>query len=384
MTLEHTVMRRDVRLRTRRVFLAGLCCLALVGAGCADGTSSKEAASGAAAAPGARPNPPAAGPQSYTVAVDGPSTLGAENYVFGAYFPKTLAVRPGDTVVFENRSSNDLHTVTFGVKGDRSDVPAEATPAGQLNPVVFAPCVAAAPRADLDACAGAQPPARPGGTAPPLPPYTGKGYWNSGALLHTAAPPEAGPKSVTVRIAADIAPGSYPYICILHRFMAGTIEVVASDADRATPAAATSAGDAEWARAKSAAAALTEPKPVAGPTGASVAASWGDQMIAVNRFAPQTVTIKAGQTVTWKSDSSWMAHTVSFQPPFKTPAERNALLPAGARSGSRYAGGVAHSGIFGPPPEFPADSFSLTFTKPGTYPYTCLLHPGMAGTVQVV
>jgi plastocyanin len=285
-------------------------------------------------------------------------------------------VRPGDTVVFENRSSNDLHTVTFGVKDDRTDAPGDVTRTGQLNPVTFGPC-AGDVRPDLEACPGGPPPTGA------LPPYRGKGYWNSGALLFSAAPPEAGPKSVTLHVAAGTAPGTYPYVCLLHRFMAGTLEVVAGDADRATPATVTSTGDAELARAKAAAAALTEPKPAAAPAGVTVTASWGDQAISVDRFAPSTVTIKAGQSVTWKSASSWMPHTVSFQSPFKTPDESNALLPAGTKSGSRYTGGVAHSGIFGPPPGYPAETFSLTFTKPGTYPYTCLLHPGMAGTVQV-
>ena len=101
--------------------------------------------------------------------------------------------------------------------------------------------------------------------------------------------------------------------------------------------------------------------------------------MAVNRFAPETVSINVGQTVTWRDASPFMPHTVSFQPPFKSPDEPNAFLPVGGRSGARFAGGVAHSGILGPKPAFPADTFSLTFTKAGTYPYLCLLHPGMAG-----
>src|SRR2546423_11032568 len=76
----------------------------------------------------------ATGPQKYSVVVDGPSTLGSENLVYGTFFPKTLAVRPGDTVVFDNRSSNDIHTVTLGVKSDRSDQPATVLRSGQANP----------------------------------------------------------------------------------------------------------------------------------------------------------------------------------------------------------------------------------------------------------
>jgi len=27
--------------------------------------------------------------------------------------------------------------------------------------------------------------------------------------------------------------------------------------------------------------------------------------------------------------------------------------------------------------------YSVTFTKPGTYPFACVVHPGMGGVVQV-
>jgi len=39
--------------------------------------------------------------------------------------------------------------------------------------------------------------------------------------------------------------------------------------------------------------------------------------------------------------------------------------------------------MIGPKPFLPVNDFSLTFTKAGKYPYLCLLHPGMAGTVEV-
>jgi plastocyanin len=31
----------------------------------------------------------------------------------------------------------------------------------------------------------------------------------------------------------------------------------------------------------------------------------------------------------------------------------------------------------------PGSSYTVTFTRPGTYPYHCRLHPGMRGTVVV-
>lgn len=343
-----------------------LAVVALLGAGCGD-----EADDGGATA---TTGGPVTGTQNYTVAVDGPSTLGAENLVYGTYFPRILAARPGDTIVFDNRSSNDIHTVTFGVKSDRSDQPPAELADGQVNPTAFAPCYTTEPaRKDLTC------PPPPAGA----PEYTGKGYWNSGVIMPTALPAEAGPKQATVKLAAEIPPGPYTVTCTLHPFMEGTLQVVAADGDRLSPAQVTAAGDKEFADAKAQAAGIPIPAPAAVPGGVEVVSGWGDRLVAVNRFHPETVSVKAGQTVKWQGVSPYMPHTVSFEPPFKSPAEPDALLPAGVRSGGRFNGGVSHSGIFGPPPAYPVETFSLTFTTAGQYPYLCLLHPGMAGTVRV-
>lgn len=352
----------------RRSMVVVVSVVAMLGAACSDDGSKERSASTTTTAPAAP-----TGPQTYTVVVDGPSTLGAENLVYGTYFPKTLSARPGDTVVFDNRSSNDIHTVTFGVKGDRSDQPPPIK-AGSENPVVFKSCVTTDPPRPTMTCPA---------PAPGTPEFGGRGFWNSGVILPTALPAEAGPKTVTVKLAADIAPGPYTVACLLHPFMEGTLQVVGSDAERLSPAQVAAAADKELGEAKAHATGVAEPAQVPVANGATVTAGWGDKLIGVNRFSPATVTIKAGQTVTWRDASPYLPHTVSFQPPFYTPSEPNAMLPTGAKSGSRFAGGVAHSGIFGPPPAFPTDGFALTFTKAGKYPYLCLLHPGMAGTVEV-
>lgn len=344
-----------------------LAVVALLGAGCGDDDTDEGAATTTTA--GA-----VTGSQNYTVVVDGPSTLGAENLVYGTYFPRMLAARPGDTIVFDNRSSNDIHTATFGVKSDRSDQPPAELANGQINPAAFAPCYTTEP-------------ARKNLTCPPptagAPEYTGTGYWNSGIIFPTALPAEAGPKQATVKLAPEIPAGSYTFVCTLHPFMEGAVQVVAADGDRLSPAQVTAAADKELAEAKAEAAGIAIPAPAAVPNGAEVISGWGDKLVAVNRFQPETVAVKVGQTVKWRGVSPYMPHTVSFQPPFKSPAEPDALLPAGVKSGGRFGGGVSHSGIFGPPPGYPVDTFSLTFTKAGQYPYLCLLHPGMAGTVRV-
>ncbi|HVW33766.1 MAG TPA: hypothetical protein VHL53_14610, partial [Acidimicrobiia bacterium] len=112
-----------VRLRTLTLVLL----VVATAAGCSSEKKDKAATATTAATTAPAPT----GPQSYTAVIDGPSTLGTENLVYGSFFPKNLAVRPGDTVVFENRGSNDIHTVTFGVKSDRSDAPPLVTKAGQ-------------------------------------------------------------------------------------------------------------------------------------------------------------------------------------------------------------------------------------------------------------
>ena len=69
-------------------------------------------------------------------------------------------------------------------------------------------------------------------------------------------------------------------------------------------------------------------------------------------FAPATLTIHAGTTVTWKNTST-VPHTVV---------------------GSGFDSGVL----------MPGQSFTHAFTQTGTFAYTCTIHPGMAATIQVV
>lgn len=70
-------------------------------------------------------------------------------------------------------------------------------------------------------------------------------------------------------------------------------------------------------------------------------------------FAPQTVTVTAGTTVTWVNRDDIPHTVVSTDKVFKSKA-----LDTG-------------------------DKFSFAFTKAGTYPYFCSLHPKMTGQVVV-
>jgi plastocyanin len=113
-----------------------------------------------------------------------------------------------------------------------------------------------------------------------------------------------------------------------------------------------------------------------------------DHGVQAQIFAPGTITINAGDTVTWTM-AALFDHTVTFLsgarlPDLAIPENGGKLLfnplialPQGLNA---YTGkGVANSGVLMERDK----SYSLTFTKSGSYAYLCLLHPGMTGTVIV-
>jgi plastocyanin len=71
------------------------------------------------------------------------------------------------------------------------------------------------------------------------------------------------------------------------------------------------------------------------------------------KFAPAKVTIKKGQSVTWKF--------------VKDPAPHNVKGSGGIKSKSKISAG----------------SYTKKFTKAGTFKYSCTIHPNMKGTVVV-
>jgi plastocyanin len=70
-------------------------------------------------------------------------------------------------------------------------------------------------------------------------------------------------------------------------------------------------------------------------------------------FAPTALNVSAGSTVTW-TNSDDEPHTV-----------------------------VSESGMFRSAALDTNESFSFRFEKPGTYRYTCSIHPRMVGTIIV-
>jgi len=81
----------------------------------------------------------------------------------------------------------------------------------------------------------------------------------------------------------------------------------------------------------------------------------GNVAVAIDNFSfgPQTLTIPVGATVTWTNRDD-IPHTV-----------------------------VSTDGVFKSKVRDTDEDFSYTFTKAGTYPYFCSVHPKMTGKIVV-
>lgn len=109
--------------------------------------------------------------------------------------------------------------------------------------------------------------------------------------------------------------------------------------------------------------------------------------VQLNEFAPNQLTVNVGDTVTWKLDSTEF-HNVYFPgggtpPDFIQPGPDGVFInpqvamPVG---GNNYDGSApAGSGLLNK-----GQTWSLAFTKVGTYQFVCDIHAGMGGVVNVL
>jgi len=103
-------------------------------------------------------------------------------------------------------------------------------------------------------------------------------------------------------------------------------------------------------------AAVASPAPAAQAAArATEAAAQGSTIVMAKdfMFAPTSLTVAAGSTVTWTNRDD-EPHSV-----------------------------VSESGLFRSGALDTNESFSFRFEKPGTYRYTCSIHPRMVGTIVV-
>lgn len=215
-----------------------------------------------------------------------------------------------------------------------------------------------------------------------------------------------------VKLASSIRPGTYGFMCLVHRAsMVGSIEVRPATAERPRVADVRKAGSDE----EDEVAASLEPaaRRAAAREGGAVLAGTGPTGRIrgfLTSFIPDVVEIDTGQTVEWRLFGT---HSISFVP--SRDAEQGILVeegglvrinddawrpvssppqPAAAVSalppeqpvqldGGSWSGEASFSsGIIRATP--PAQvSYKLTFTNAGTYRYRCLVHTRMRGSVVV-
>jgi plastocyanin len=275
------------------------------------------------------------------------------------FLPRSESINVGDTVKWTVRT-DEFHTITF-LSGAPKPPLILPGPPPSINPAAAAPA---------------------GG-----PTYGGTGIRNSGILV----------KDQTYSLTFTAA-GDFPFLCLIHTDMVGTIHVSAAGTpyphtqryyDRQGARAADRLLDAARAlREEGLDVAASEPDLVVAGTGALLP---GIASLFVPRFLPERKTVKVGGTITWNNIDPETPHTVTFGP--EPPGTSTNPLASFAPSGTDRAGHATinapnqavNSGFIGTGLPFGAQ-FSVTFTRPGTYTYLCTLHDeqGMVGVVQVL
>ena len=402
-------------MRLRRLF-STLAVIALVAAGCGDDDDDTGATDTTAGETG--------GTGEVTVNVDG--DVDDPEAFFLGYFPGAVKVHAGDTVVYKSNFTGEPHTITFGsFINPAITVFENATPeqlASDEPPPEFLPLFkyAMLPEGPGDANQVSANPcfvttgALPEDTTQPCAeqeaaPFTGKEvFYNSGFL--------ADEDEFELKLADDIAPGIYKGFCMLHfTEMISTIEVVADSEAVTTADQAEEQADKEMeplvakmkeahekAEAGAAKGTVLAGDPVGeeeepeGPPETNTSAGLAE-------FTPREISVASGEAVTWTVNGP---HSITFN----APEDARVIIGKGPDGRTHLVEKAAVPALFNvpPPPEGEPEgpppladlgsfdgtgfantglqfggSFKVTFTKPGTYEYICVVHPDMVGTVTV-
>lgn len=366
---------------------------------------------------------------------------------FLRYYPEIVKVRQGDTVRFKQTWTGEPHSVTMGTLVDdlfahqdlfQYDSPDDARAAGKSEAEIEEAVQALAKIPNMTGQSrdlyqpGAQPcfvesvadvpsfndpinetqddNAECPTKGDPQPPFDGRqALYNSGFIPYEGE----GGNTYEVPIANDAQPGTYRYFCNYHFLnMSGSITIVPAAQD--VPSQAVVARQARKEIDEDATVALKKAeeakKGKVGDLDVPLAGREADEDFAViiNEFFPRNPKAKVGQKVTWTFDGA--THTVSFNVPKYFPVFTVAKdgtvtwnpnaheavgfdIPDPPRSEDEHgeapgrevdagkwdgSGGFHSSGALNP-----GDKFTITFTKPGSYPYACVLHPQMVGTLKV-
>ncbi len=141
------------------------------------------------------------------------------------------------------------------------------------------------------------------------------------------------------------APGDYAYFCKIHPFMQGSITVTNT-------------------------AALPDEVVYA-------SAGWGSQSLSFTSYSPKHLTVRNGAIVVWTNEEIYEPHTVT-----------SAVVPSGAEpfdsSPNLTQQALAQFEALPFLMKGGKESFTYTFTQPGTFGYFCKLHNGMRAYVSVL
>ena len=345
-----------------------------------------------------------------------------------SFFPAVIPLHPGDAVNFEVRDSGEPHTVALGKLVDAAltaldtlpttaDLRAiEALPQMRALPTLFPSSVQnSSPRANGSAAercflARGTPAVSATGGARACPERDQSDFDGTQAFYSAGYLEEGEP--FRVKLADDIRPGIYGFMCLVHRAaMTGAIEVRPTDTERPPVAEIRElARDEEDQVASSLGAVarrvLTRSRPPvlagAGPSGRARGL--------LSSFIPREVRIDAGEEVTWEL---FGMHSISFESEQQPreglllkdrdgvrinldawravespeqPADALAYPPklavASVDGGSWDGDGSFSSGVLRA--TSPAKVlYTLRFTEAGTYNYLCLVHQPMRGTIRV-
>jgi plastocyanin len=233
--------------------------------------------------------------QTYTVLVGAENVAKKTNVM--AYFPSTLHIHVGDTVIWK-QNTHEIHTVTFLAGADMPilivPTPANFTPAGiMLNSQVAFPAV---PQGEM---------------------YDGLTYANSGVMSIDPGQPTQFSLTFTKQ-------GSFPYVCVVHgMMMSGTIVVEASSVSVPSPSViskqAQQAISSQLANSYAlyGAALAKVPATQKNPDGSknyTVLIGWSQGQYDLMDFIPNNLAVHPGDTVTFKLSptNTEAPHTVTF------------------------------------------------------------------------
>ena len=302
--------------------------------------------------------------------------------VFG-FFPSTLRIRAGDTVVWKLNSDEFQQFVFTSGEEPPEDIIPVPDGSGRL---MFNP-------------ENEFPSRLPGA---PVETYSGTGFFNSGGMSKEAQGPPGTPPNDTFSLTFD-TPGTYVYggsgpgKVIVEPSNALDVpsqaEIDAQVQEELAPLMAM----VEEFQAGISSGQFAEQEP--GPDGTAiwlVGAGVGTEQAAAFEFTVKDLTIKEGDTVVWTSNQF---HTVTFN---RTPPPPEFVIPEGGEQGPPLLivnpqvmlpvvpspefdpAQYYNSGLIGP--GLPGGSgFSLTFNQTGTFKYICAVHReiGMTGSITV-